>query len=82
MVDVQGDVLQLPHCTTPAAVKANKNTRVRSFKSNENICKKVDGPYSKVSAKKVSDPVMTLQRKPVENMLQFGEFQIGSRFKD
>ena len=25
MVDVQGDVLRPPHCTTPAAVKANKS---------------------------------------------------------
>ena len=62
----------------------NTNTKVRSFKSNEHIHKKVDGPYFEVSAKKglTSDPVMTLQRKPEENMLQFSEFQIGSRFKD
>ena len=46
---------------------------MRSFKSNEHIGKKVDGPYFKVSAKKglISDPVMTLQRKLEENMLQF-----------
>ena len=25
MVDVRGDVLRPTHCTTPAAVKANKN---------------------------------------------------------
>ena len=35
MVDVRGDVLRPPHCTTPAAVKANKNQKMRSFKSNE-----------------------------------------------
>ena len=52
MVDVRGDVLRPPHCTTPAAVKANKNTKVRSFKSNEHIRKKVDEPYFEVSAKK------------------------------
>ena len=54
MVDVRGDVLRSPHFTTPAAVKANKNTKVRSFKSSEENRKKVDGPYFEVSAKKVS----------------------------
>ena len=34
------------------AQSANKNTKVRSFKSNEHIRKKVDGPYFEVSAKK------------------------------
>ena len=32
----------------------NKNTKVRSCKSNEHIRKKVDGPYFEVSAKKAS----------------------------
>ena len=84
MVDGRGDVLRPPHCTTPVAVKANKNTKVHSFKSSEHIRKKVDGLYFEVSAKKklISDHVMTLQRKPAENMLQFCEFQICSRFKD
>ena len=36
MVDVRGDVLQPPHGTTPAAVKANKNHKMSSFKSNLN----------------------------------------------
>ena len=35
MVDVPGDVLRPPHCTTPAAVKANKNAKISSFKSND-----------------------------------------------
>ena len=30
----------------------NKNTKVRSFKSNERIRKKEDGPYFEISAKK------------------------------
>ena len=79
MVDVRGDVLRPPHCTTQAAVKANKNTKICSFKSSEHIRKKVDGPYFDVSAKKslIRDPVMTLQRNAEENMLQFCEFQIG-----
>ena len=38
MVDLRGDVLRPPHCTKPAAVKANK--KMSSFKSNENIHKK------------------------------------------
>ena len=32
----------------------NKNTKVRTFKGNEHIRKKVDGPYFEVSAKKAS----------------------------
>ena len=43
MVDVRGEVLRPPHCTTPAAVKANKSKKMSSFKSNENIHKKGDG---------------------------------------
>ena len=40
MVDVRGDVLRPPHGTTPAAVKSNIKSEMRSFKSNENIHKK------------------------------------------
>ena len=53
MVDVRGDVLRLPHCTKPAAVKVNKK-KMSSFKSNENIHKKEDGSYYAVSANKAS----------------------------
>ena len=35
MVDVRGDVLRPPHGTTPAAVKSNIKSEMRSFKSNE-----------------------------------------------
>ena len=52
MVDVPGDLLRLPHCTTSSAVKADKNTKVHSFKSSEYSHKKVDGPFFEVSAKK------------------------------
>ena len=45
MIGVLGDVLRPPHCTTPAAVKANKNKKMSFFKSNENIHKKEDGSY-------------------------------------
>ena len=54
MVDVRGDVLRLPHGTTPAAVKANKIQTLSSFKSNENIHKREDGSYYVVSANKAS----------------------------
>ena len=56
MVDVRGDVLRPPHCTTPAEVKANynNNNNKSSFKSNENIHKKEDGSYYIVSAYKAS----------------------------
>ena len=54
MVDVRGDVLRPPHCTTPAAVKADKNKKISAFKSNENIHKKEDGSYYVVSANKAS----------------------------
>ena len=37
MVDVRGDVLRPPHGTTPAAVKSNIKSEMRSFKSNEKI---------------------------------------------
>ena len=45
MVDVRRDVLRPPHGTTPAAVKSNKTSEMRSFKSNENIHKKEGGSY-------------------------------------
>ena len=50
MVDVRGDVLRPPHGTTPAAVKSNIKSAMRSFKSNENIHKKEGGSYYVVSA--------------------------------
>ena len=52
MVDVRGDVLRPPHGTTPAAVKSNIKSEMRSFKSNEKIHKKEGGSYYVVSANK------------------------------
>ena len=43
MVDVRGDVLRPPHGTTPAAMKSNIKSEMRSLKSNENIHKKEGG---------------------------------------
>ena len=57
MVDVRGDVLRPPHGTTPAAVKSNIKSEMRSFKSNENIHKKEGGSYYVVSANKASSPL-------------------------
>ena len=55
----------------------NKNTKVHSFKSSEDIRNKVHCRWawlrSFCSKSLTSDPVMTLQQKPEENMLQFCE---------
>ena len=59
MINVRGDVLWPPHGTTPAAVKSNKNKKMRSFKSSENIHKKEGGSYYVVSINKASS--VTLQ---------------------
>ena len=49
MDDVRGRFLGLPHDTTQAAVTTNKNIRIISFKSGENIQKKKGGPDRSVS---------------------------------
>ena len=54
MVDVRGDGLRPSHGTTPAAVKSNIKSEMRSFKSNENIHKKEGGSFFVVSANKAS----------------------------
>ena len=54
MVDVRGEVLRPPRGTTPAAVKSNIKSEMRSLKSNENIHKKEGGSYYVVSANKDS----------------------------
>ena len=43
MVDVRGDVLGPPHCTTPAAVKAKKKVPLRAMKT---FIEKEDGSYN------------------------------------
>ena len=55
MVDVQGEVLRPPPGTTPAAVKSNIKSEMRSFKSNENIHKKEGGSYYVVSKSKYNN---------------------------
>ena len=49
MDDARGRFLGLPHGTTPAAVTTNKNIKMSSFKSSENIQKKEGGPDRSVS---------------------------------
>ena len=49
MDDVRALFLRLPHGTTPAAVATNKNIKMSSFKSSENIQKKEGGPDRSVS---------------------------------
>ena len=74
MVDVRGDVLRPPHGTTPAAVKSNIKSEMRSFKSNENIHKKEGGSYYVVSANKAQFDVavrMSIKKK------QYGVIQHG-----
>ena len=56
MDDVRGRFLGLPHGTTPAAVTTNKNIKMSSFKSSENIQKKerLERKYSSTIHKKQS----------------------------
>ena len=49
MDDVRCRFLGLPHGTTPAAVTTNKNIKMISFKSSENIQKKEGWPDRCVS---------------------------------
>ena len=49
MNDVRGRFLGLPYITTPAVVTANKNIKIMSLKSSENIQKKEGGPDRSVS---------------------------------
>ena len=52
---------------------------MRSFKSNENIHKKVGGSYYVVTVSKywspISDPVITRQQKPEETYCNFENFK-------
>ena len=76
MVDVRGDVLRPPHGTTPAAVKANIKSEMRSFKSNENIHKKEGGSYYVVSANKASSVTLSAVYKNIRWFLSVLRFSI------
>ena len=58
MDDVRGRFLGLPHGTTPAAVTTNKNIKMSSFKSSENIQKKEGGPDRSVSDNQSSSMIL------------------------
>ena len=55
MDDVRDRFLGPPHGTTPAAVTTNKNIKMRSFKSSENIQKKEGGPGSNLTVLSFSE---------------------------
>ena len=75
MVDVPGDVLRPPHGTTPAAVKSNIKSEMRSFKSNENIHKKEGGSYYVVLANKASSVTLSSPgNESKRKIMQFCEF--------
>ena len=43
MVDVRGDILRPPHCTTPAAVKANTNQKRDPLRAMKTFIRKKMG---------------------------------------
>ena len=57
MVDVRGDVLRPPHCTTSAAVKANNKIKIVPLRAMKTFIRKMMGHSL------MSDPVLTRQPK-------------------
>ena len=72
--DVRGRFIGLPHGTTPAAVTKNKNIKMSSYKSSENIQKKEDGPYIPVSDNQSSSVTLNELAIRQKNCCNF-EFQ-------
>ena len=77
MDDVRGRFLGLPHGTTPAAVTKNKNIKLSSFKSSENIQKKEGGPDRSVSDNQSSSVTLNELAMKARKYCNF-EFQQGS----
>ena len=77
MDDVRSRVLGLPHGTTPATVTTNKNIKISSFKSSENIQKKEGGPDRSVSNNSSSSVTMNELAMKAKTCCNF-EFQQGS----
>ena len=77
MDDIRDRVLGLPHGTTPAAVTTNKNIKMSSFKSSENIQKKEDGPDRSVSDNQSSSVTLNELAMKSSKNCNF-EFQQGS----
>ena len=77
MDDVRGRFLGLPHGTTPAAVTTNKNIKMSSFKSSENIQKKEGGPDRSVSDNQSSSVTLNELAMKARKCCNF-EFKQGS----
>ena len=77
MDDVRGRFLGLPHGTTPAAVTTNKNIKISSFKSSENIQRKEGGPDRSVSDNQSSSVTLIKLAMKARKKCNF-EFQQGS----
>ena len=81
MDDVRGRFLGLPHGTTPAAVTTNKNIKMSSFKSSENIQKKEGGPDRSVSDNQSSSVTLTeLAMKARKDTVSFLQYSTKAAF--
>ena len=76
MDDVRDRFLGLPHGTTPAAVTTNKNIKMSSFKSSENIKKKEDGPDRSVSDNQSSSVTLNELEMKARKTLHFVNFAL------
>ena len=80
MYDVWGYFLGPPHGTTPAAVTINKNIKLSSFKSTENIQKNEGGPDSAVSNNQFFSVILNDFAKNARKRAYYNfEFQRGSQ---
>ena len=81
MDDVRGRLLGLPHGTTPAAVTTNKNIKMSSFKSSENIQKKEGGPDRSVSDNQSSSVITSYKITSHDSYLLnfFYKFELGNK---
>ena len=76
MDDVRGRFLGLPHGTTPAAVTTNKNMKMSSFKSSENIQKKEEGgPDRSVSDNQSSSVTLNELAMKARKILKFQNYE-------
>ena len=71
MDDVRDRFLVLPHGTTQAAVTTNKNIKMSSFKSSENIKKKEGGPDRSVSDNQSSSVTLNELAMKARKILKF-----------
>ena len=76
MDDLRGRFLGLPHDTTPAAVITNKNIKMSSFKSIENIPNEEGGPDRTVLDNQSSSATLNKLAMKARKYCNF-EFQQG-----